>query len=296
MPDPVDPAFPPFDALLPPAMARRAEEAGMAKVAMPLPRMVLLGVLAGAFIGLGAMFSTVVTASSGLPFGVNRLLGGLVFCLGLVLVVVGGAELFTGNTLVVMALASRRVTLAAVARAWAVVYLANFVGAGLTAAAVFASRQHTQGDGVVGRRMLEIAVAKVSLPFWSALVLGILANALVCLAVWLSLAARSVTDKIAAVILPITAFVAAGFEHSIANMYFLPVALLVKRWGVDDLPGGPDPGLALDRLTWARFLWSNLLPVTMGNVIGGAVLVGLIYWAVYLRSWGGTAGSAPLDG
>lgn len=271
-----------LDAPLPPAMARRAEELGAAKATMPPARMTVLGVLAGAFIGLGAMFSTVVTAGSGLPFGVSRLLGGLVFSLGLVLVVVGGAELFTGNTLIVIALASRRVAARTVARAWAIVFAANFAGAAATALAVFWSGQHLQGDGAVGRRMLEIAVAKCSLGFFRAVVLGVLANALVCLAVWLSLAARSVTDKILAVVLPVSAFVAGGFEHSIANMYFVPLGLFVKRWADPDLVARSSTAIDLSRLSWQSFLLRNLVPVTLGNLIGGGILVGLVYWAAYL--------------
>lgn len=277
-----DTTRPTLDALLPAAMARRAEEVGAAKVAMPALRMFALAVLGGAFIGLGAMFSTVATANTGVPFGVNRLLGGVTFSLGLVLVVVGGAELFTGNNLIVMAWASRRVSTKRLLRNWAIVYAGNFVGATSLAVLVFFTGQHRSGGGVVGRRVIDIGVAKTDLRIGNAIAAGVLANILVCLAVWLCFSARSVTDKIVAIVLPVSAFVAAGFEHSIANMYFVPEALLVKRrTSAEFLTTIGTPRDELGHLTWARFFTHNLVPVTIGNVIGGAVMVGLVYWFVY---------------
>lgn len=258
-----------LDALLPPAIAAKAEQVGVNKAALPLRRLVPLGILAGAFISLGAHFSTVITADVALSPGVSRLLGGLVFSLGLVLVVVSGAELFTGNTLIVIATASRRVRLRSLLRNWVVVYVANFAGAIATALLVVGSGRLEAGDGSVGVRAAAIATSKSDLPFTEALVSGVLANALVCLAVWMTLSARSLVDKVVAIVPPITAFVAAGFEHSVANMYFFPVALLQNT--------------AID-VTWGDFLLQNLLPVTIGNIIGGAVLVGLVYWFVYLRA------------
>lgn len=263
-------ADPSFDALLPPDMAAKIEAVGVAKASLPLARMVPLGVLAGAFIGLGAHFSTVVTADTALSPGIARLLGGLVFSLGLILVVVSGAELFTGNTLIAVAAASRKVPPRALLRNWVVVYVSNFVGAAATAALVVASGRLDAGDGSVGARALAIAEAKSTLHVGNAIASGILANALVCLAVWMTLSARSLVDKVVVIVPPITAFVASGFEHSIANMYFVPVALF----------HGTEPGAAT---TWSTFLVHNLLPVTVGNIIGGSVLVGLVYWFVYLR-------------
>ena len=277
-PDPAV-AFAPaaLDALPPVDVARKAATVGVAKVTMPRLNVFVLAVLAGAFIALGANFATIVMAgSSELPFGVARLLGGLAFSLGLILVVVAGAELFTGNNLVVMAWASRRVTTRRLLGNWALVYAGNFVGAIGTVLIVYLGRQYEFGGGAVGESALRIAVAKTSLGFVQAVALGALCNALVCLAVWLSYSARTVTDKILAVVPPIAAFVAAGFEHSVANMYFVPFGLLVK----DELEV---PGLALENLTWRGFLVDNLLPVTIGNVIGGAVMVGAVYWLVYLR-------------
>jgi formate/nitrite transporter len=271
------------DALLPPDVARRAEAVGVSKVAMPFGSLAVLAVLAGAFISLGAVFSTVVTAGGGMAPGVARLLGGLVFSLGLVLVVVAGAELFTGNTLVVMATASRRVRVRALLRNWSIVYVGNLAGALLTTLGLVWSGIYERGDGAIGVRALDIAAAKTSLGASQALLLGVFANTLVCLAVWLSLSARSVTDKILAVVFPITAFVAAGFEHSIANMYFIPAGLFVRAWAPDSFwaTTGTSAG-DYASVTWPNFV-ANLIPVTMGNIVGGAVLVGLVYWFVYLR-------------
>lgn len=279
--DPAAAAFA-FDALPPAEMARKAEGIGCAKAAMPVGQLFLLSILAGAFIALGAVFSTTVMAGGdGVAYGVERLLGGVAFSLGLVLVVVAGAELFTGNNLIVMAWASRKVTTAALTRNLAIVYVGNLVGALGTAVLMMLSKQYTFGGGAVGEMALRTAVAKTDLGFVQALVLGALCNALVCLAIWLTYSARTTADKILAIVPPIAAFVAAGFEHSVANMYFIPFGLLLKRqetWlaNTPDLPN-------LDGLTWSAFLRDNLLPVTLGNLIGGTVMVGAIYWLVYLR-------------
>jgi len=267
-----------IDALLPVEMARRAEYLGVRKIEMPPASVFALAVLAGAFIALGAVFATTVAAGTlgAWPYGVARLLIGLVFCLGLVLVVVGGAELFTGNSLIVIAWASRKVTTRAMLHNWLIVYVGNFVGAVATAAMVVVAGHQAFGDGAVGRAALAIARAKMGLGFVQAIALGVLCNTLVCLAVWLTFSARSTADKIAAIVFPITAFVASGFEHCVANMYFVPVAILIQgfdRAFADSLPP----------LTWSAFLLGNLLPVTIGNVIGGALLVAAVYWAVYLR-------------
>ncbi|MFT7587310.1 MAG: formate transporter [Cellvibrionaceae bacterium] len=274
------------DGFLPPKMALKAADAGVAKSKMATFPMFMLAVLAGAFIALGAIFATTATAgASTLPYGVVKIIGGLVFSLGLILVIVAGAELFTGNNLIVMAWASGKVSTTALLRNWAIVYLGNFVGAILTAIGLFLSRQFVFGGGSVGVNALNIAHAKVNLGFFQAIMLGIFCNALVCLAVWLCMSARTTTDKILAVLFPITAFVAAGFEHSIANMYFIPIGLLIKDFA--DPSFWVQTGLAaseFNALTWGNFLFANLLPVTIGNIIGGAGMVGLVYWAVYLRN------------
>ena len=203
---------------------------------------------------------------------------------GLILVVVGGAELFTGNHLIVMAWASSKVTGRALLRNWLIVYLGNFIGAIGTVVLMFITKQYAFGANSVGITALRIGVAKVDLTFIQAVALRVLANGLVCLAVWLTYSARSTVDKIVAIIFPITAFVAAGFEHSIANLYFVPYALFIKDFdpGFVSLVG--DKVAHLDLLTWQAFLVNNLIPVTIGNIIGGAVLVAAIYWAIFLRS------------
>ncbi len=285
-----------IDALLPQEMAARAEYLGVRKAEMPFLKMFMLSVLAGAFISLGAIFATTVSAgnivitpaegvayTAALPFGVTRLLSGLVFCLGLILVVVGGAELFTGNNLIVMAWASGKVTAGAVLRNWLVVYVGNFVGAVGTAVLMLFTRQYTFGGNAVGIAALRTAAVKCDLEFVQAVALGILCNALVCLAVWMSFSARSTMDRIISIIFPITAFVAAGFEHSIANMYFIPYALLVKMFDPAFVTSVGGSVANLDALNWQAFWFNNLLPVTIGNIIGGAVLVAAIYWAIYLR-------------
>jgi formate transporter FocA len=286
-----NPPLPTLDALLPADMAKKAENIGVTKANLGPFRMFALAVLAGAFIAMGAVFMTTVTAGASgvLSYGVTRILGGLAFCLGLILVVVAGAELFTGNNLIVMAWAGRKVSTMKLLRNWVIVYLGNFVGSVVTAYGLFLSGQFMFGNGAVGLNALNIANAKVSHDFIPALVLGVFCNALVCLAVWLCMGARSTTDKIMAIIFPISAFVAAGFEHSIANMYFIPVALFIKGGAPEEFwtAIGQTPA-DFSAITWGNFFVANLLPVTIGNIIGGALMVGLVYWFIYLRpSWTG---------
>ncbi len=277
-----------FDALLPAEMAVKAAETGVKKTGLDTLRMFLLAILAGAFIAMGAIFATTVSAGgSTLPYGVTRLLSGITFTLGLILVVVSGSELFTGNSLIIIAFANRRISLGGLLRNWGVVYLGNFVGALLTAYLMYLARQYTFGSGSIGLAALNIGEAKTSLGFAQAVVLGIFCNALVCMAVWMCYSARSTIDKILAIIPPISAFVAAGFEHSIANMYFIPIALFVKQLGspaffeaIKKVPAD------FPHLTWSNFFLVNLLPVTIGNIIGGVVMVGLMYWFIYLSKVG----------
>ena len=276
-----------MDALLPPEMARRAEGIGVKKAGMDAATMFALAILAGAFIAMGAVFATTtLTGGTDMPYGVARLLAGLTFSLGLILVVVAGAELFTGNNLIVMAWAGKRVSTARLLRNWAIVYAGNFVGAVATAALLYVSKQYEFDHGAVGTTAVTIAAAKTSLGFGQAIALGALCNALVCLAVWLCYSARTTTDKILAIVPPIAAFVASGFEHSVANMYFVPYGLLVKSTVAPDVPH-------VAQLTWPRFFYANLLPVTIGNVIGGGLMVGAIYWFVYLREPRAEAAEAP---
>jgi formate transporter len=270
-----------IDAFPPPEMAERMENVGVKKAKLDFWSMFALAVLAGSFIGLGAEFCTLVITDSGLGFSLNKLLGGLVFSLGLILVVVAGAELFTGNNLIVMAWVGRKLTLGQVMRNWVIVYLGNLVGSLATAMLVYLTRQWTFANYHVGATALNIANAKVNLSFTEGLTRGILCNALVCLAVWLCLSGRSVTDKILAIVFPITAFVASGFEHSIANMYFIPIGLLLK--------GEPQVMAAagkvasdLINLNLQGFI-RNLISVTTGNIFGGGFMVAVVYWFIYRR-------------
>jgi formate/nitrite transporter len=273
------------DALLPREMAAKAERIGGEKIRLDTQSLLALAVLAGAFIAFGAMLATIAAAGADgvLPYGFTRLLSGLVFSLGLILVVIGGAELFTGNNLMVMAWASGKVAFRDLVRAWTVVYIGNFAGSAATAVFVFLTGLYEQGGGTVGAVALVVAEDKAALPFTEALVRGVLGNVLVCLAVWMCYSARTTADRILVIVPPISAFVAAGFEHSVANMYLLPFGLLIKDWApnsfwlsIDENPA------AFDSLTWIALV-ENLLPVTIGNVIGGGVLVGAVYWFVYLR-------------
>jgi formate/nitrite transporter len=256
------------DAYAPKEIAARVSEVGVGKARLPLLTVTLLGLLAGAFIGLGALMFTLVASDATLSFAVSRLLGGLVFSLGLVLVSIAGAELFTGNNLIAMAWASGRVSTAELLRNWAIVCLANFVGAAGLALLVWLSGHGELNGGRVGEAVIRIASAKAQLSLTEAFFRGVLCNVLVCIAVWMTLAGRSVTDKVLAIVFPITAFVAAGFEHSIANMYFFPLAMLL---------GAP--------LSIGDML-ANLAPVIAGNIVGGSVLVALVYWLIYLRPAG----------
>lgn len=264
-----------FDVYSPQEIAARVENVGVAKARLPLLSTAMLGVLAGAFIGLGALYFVLVISDPDLGFAAARVLGGVCFSLGLLLVVVAGAELFTGNNLLAMAWADGRITTGEVLRNWIVVCAANFVGAAGLALIVFLSGHASMNGGAVGRAYLEVAAAKSSLPFWTAFWRGVLCNVLVCMAVWMAFAGRSVVDKLVAVIFPISAFVAAGFEHSIANMYLIPLAMLLKASGAALPPGGEAIGLL--------GLGHNLVPVIAGNLVGGSVLVALVYHVVYRR-------------
>jgi formate/nitrite transporter len=274
--------MPTLDALLPAEIARKAEQIGADKTRLDALTLFVLGILAGAFIALGGMFATTVLAGADdvLPFGVSGLLAGLIFCLGLILVIAGGAELFTGNTLIVMAWSAGLVRLRDMLPVWLIVYAGNFVGAVGTATLVFLSGQYRFGGGAVADMALRLALAKATLPFDQALFLGILCNVLVCLAVWLSFGARSTGDKVLAILFPVSAFVAAGFEHSVANMYLVPLGLFIKAGAPAAVWTQIGSGIAeFEALTWANFL-IGLVPVTIGNIIGGGGLVGAVYWFI----------------
>ena len=259
--------------LLPKDVALKAEDVGLMKARMAPARLVVLAIMAGAFIGLGAMAAiTIWTGLDHVPFGLMRMAGGLGFTLGLILVVLGGVELFTGNVLMIMSIASGRMRLRTLMRAWSLVFVGNTIGAVAIAVLVFLAGHHDLDNGEAGRVAMRIAAAKAELPFMQAFFLGVLCNALVCLAVYLCYGAASTTDKILAILLPIATFVAAGFEHSIANIYFFTLALLID-----------DPDAAYTAVTVSGAL-RNLVPVILGNIVGGGVLVGLVYWFVYVYS------------
>jgi formate/nitrite transporter len=256
---------PSFDAYSPREIAQRVQDVCMMKSRMPLLQLVMLGLLAGAFIGLGSLYAVIVVSDDSLPHALQRVLGGVVFSLGLLLVVVAGAELFTGNNLIAMAWAEGKVTTGEILWNWTVVCAANFAGAAGLAALVYWSGHAEQ----YAATYLKIAAAKGSLTLAEAFFRGVLCNVLVCMAVWMTLAGRSVTDKFIAIVFPISAFVAAGFEHSIANMYFFPLAEMLKA------AAGQPVGFA--------WLWQNLVPVIAGNLVGGSVLVALVYYVIYRR-------------
>ena len=274
-----------IDAYVPAQMAVRVEKAGIVKGNRDFFSTFTLAMMAGVFIALGAVFFTYVIHDSTLSAGLTKLIGGFVFSLGLILVIITGAELFTGNNLIVMAVVSRKITLGQLLNNWGIVFTGNFVGSLIVVFLILLTGMWTAGNASVGVTALAIADAKVNLTFWQALSKGILCNILVCLAVYLCFSGRSVTDKILAILFPITAFVALGFEHSVANMYFIPAGLLLKNSpevlaAAQDMLGGvPD----LSNLTMYGFLVDNLLPVTLGNIIGGTIFVGLAHWFLFLR-------------
>jgi formate transporter len=275
-----------LDAYTPSEIAKRIETVGVTKAKLATLPLVMLGLLAGAFIGLGALFFTLVKSDPTLGFAASAVLGGLVFSLGLVLVVVAGAELFTGNNLLAMAWADGQISTAQVLRNWVLVCLANFVGAAGLAVLVFASGHTDANGGAIGQQVVKMALAKQSLPWGQAFLRGVLCNVLVCMAVWMAMGGRSVTDKILAIVFPITAFVAAGFEHSIANMYLMPLAMLVQHFG---------PGAAGQPLVAWGGMAHNLVAVIAGNLVGGSVLVGLTYHLIYRRGHASAAMSEPVS-
>jgi formate transporter len=263
-----------FNAYSPAEIQEATEKVGVKKVNMPFLPSFMLAVVAGGGIGFGALYYTIVASDADLSFATIRVVGGLVFSLGLAIVLVGGAELFTGNNQIVMAWASRKVSSRAMLRNWLIVYCGNLVGSlGLVVLVLFSHHLDMNG-GRIGLSILNTAAAKISPDMVTLFFKGMLCNVLVCLAVWLAYAGRSVTDKIIGLILPISAFVAAGFEHCVANMYFLPLAWLLTETG--KVPPGFDASL----ITISGII-HNLVPVTLGNIVGGAGLVGFVYWTIY---------------
>ena len=287
-----------FEAVMPAAMAIRAEESGINRAALDPLAAFVLSLLAGAFVAFGAIFATTVSAgtmttfaadgslvsSAALSYGVSRLLVGLAFCVGILAVIIAGAELFTGNNLVVMAWASSKVSTRDLLFNWMLVFVGNFVGAISTAGLMYLTTQYTFGGGAVGLVALNTATAKASLPFLPAFTLGIMCNALVCLAVWMCFSARTNVDRVVTAVPPVAAFAAAGFEHCIANIYFIPFGLFIKAGAPESFWKSVNKTAAdFPDLTWSNFV-SNLVPVTAGNIVGGSIMVAAAYWFVYLRN------------
>ena len=263
-----------FDAFSPREIADRVEQIGVQKARLSVRSLFMLGTLAGGFIALGALFYTLVISDQNLSFAWQRLLGGMVFSLGLVMVVIAGAELFTGNNLLVMAWADGRIHFREVLRNWVIVFSSNFLGALFVVALVILSNHPAMNHEAIAQQYIKIAQTKSNLPFAQAFFSGILCNVLVCLAVWMAQAGRSVMDKVVVVVFPISAFVAAGFEHCIANMYFIPLGYLLNLQAAQPV--------AAESLHWSGLL-NNLLPVVLGNLCGGSVLVALVYYVIYKK-------------
>jgi formate/nitrite transporter len=254
---------------------------GVAKATSPWLSVFVLGVLAGSYIGFGGLLSTSVTFDLAAKWGIGmtKMWAGIAFSLGLMLVVIAGAELFTGNNLMVSSVLSKEISFGIMAKRWALVYVANFIGSIIMVLIFYFSGLWKTGDGALGAAAVGVAYKKISLTFTEAMFRGIGCNWLVCLAVWMALAARQTISKIFAIFFPIMAFVAIGFEHCVANMYFIPTAIILESWARIPSPPGFDP----NTLGWISFVWKNLFPVTIGNIIGGVVFVGMSYWGAYIR-------------
>jgi formate transporter len=272
----------PRDIYLPSEMREKAIQSGVAKSKLPLLSLVILSILAGCYIAFGAVFSSIIALGmpGTWPYGLMKSLQGLVFSLGLILVIIGGAELFTGNNLMIMAWIDRRIGIGAIFKNWGIVYLGNFVGSIFIAFLIILSREYLVDDGALGKSIVNLAIIKVSYPFIKAIISGILCNILVCLAVWLTYSGRTTIDKIVAIVFPISAFIAAGFEHSVANMYIIPAGLLLVKF---DPSFVTQAAIDTTTLTWPTFFLNNLLPVTFGNIIGGALFVGILYFFAYKK-------------
>ncbi len=279
------------DAYAPKEIALKVETVGVAKAHMATLPLLMLGLLAGAFIGLGGLFFVIVKSDASLSFAISQLLSGLVFCLGLILVVIAGAELFTGNNLLAMAWADGQISSREVLRNWVLVCAANLVGTTGLALMVYLSGHTHANGGAIGTTVLKIALAKQNLVWHEAFFKGVLCNVLVCMAVWMAMAGRSVMDKVIAIVFPISAFVAAGFEHSIANMYFMQLALIIQY--MEPATAMNVFGTAGNALTVSGML-GNLGPVILGNLVGGSIFVGLVYHLIYRVAAAAQPATPPL--
>jgi formate/nitrite transporter len=269
-----------LDCYSPAQIQDKVEQLGVKKARLPFLASFMLAIVAGGGVGLGGLFFCIVLADPTLSFAVQRVMGGVAFSLGLALIVIGGAELFTGNCLIVMAWMNRQITTLEVARNWTIIWFGNLVGALGLVFLVYMSHHWAMNNGAVGDAVVKLAVGKITPDFTTIFFKGILCNLLVCLAMWLTYAGRSVADKMIALVLPVAAFVAAGFEHCIANMYFLPLAWVLVQTG--HVPAGLD----VSAITLGGIA-HNLVPATLGNIVGGAGFVGFVYWAIYRKALGG---------
>jgi formate transporter len=274
-----------FDALLPPQMAERAAEAGVGKATKDPMKSFLLAITAGLHIGIAFIFyTTITTGAEGLPWGLTRFMGGLAFSLGLVLVIITGGELFTSSVLTLVARASGKISWRSLFKNWAVVYVGNMLGALFLVGIMLTAKQYMFDSGQVGLNTMNIAQHKLHHSFWQAVALGVMCNVLVCIAVWMTFSGRTLTDKIIVMVLPVAMFVSAGFEHCIANMFQVPMAIGIKNFASSDfwqmIGQSPEQFSDLNVMT---FVMNNLVPVTIGNIIGGGIFVGMLYWLIYLR-------------
>lgn len=273
------------DAYSPTQIASRIDQVALVKARLSPSQTFMLSILAGAFLGLGAQFSTLVISDSTLHLGLTSLIEGVVYSLGFILAVIGGAEVFTGNCLIVMGYLSKRITTRELLNNWVISYAGNFLGSFTMVCWMYTSHQWEFFDHMVGAKALLIAHKKVNLSFIAAFARGVLCNALICLAVWLCFSGRSVADKIVSILFPIGGFVASGFEQCVSNMYFIPIGIVLRKneaivAASEKMAGKP---LDLSLLSWKGFFIHNLIPVTLGNIVGGVILVGIIFWFVYLR-------------
>ncbi|OLQ87993.1 formate transporter FocA [Vibrio panuliri] len=274
-----------FDSLLPPQMAERAAEIGLGKATKDPTKSLLLAISAGIHIGIAFIFyTTVTTGTSEMAWGLSRLIGGIAFSLGLILVVVTGGELFTSSVLTLVARASGKISWGMLFKNWLVVYVGNLIGALLLVACMLVTKQYMFGHGEVGLNAMAISQHKLHHSFFQAVALGIMCNVLVCIAVWMTFSGRTLTDKIMVMILPVAMFVSAGFEHCIANMFQVPMAIGIKTFAPAEFWQMTGANIAdYADLNLMGFITNNLIPVTLGNIIGGGVFVGMWYWLIYLR-------------
>src|SRR3972149_607299 len=274
-----------FDAYSPSQIASRINTVAFVKAKYSTAQTFWMGINAGVYIALGAQFATLVISDSTLHFGLTSLMAGIVFSLGLILVVVGGAELFTGNCLIIIGYVDKKVTSKEVFNNWTISFIGNLIGSLIVVCFMYQSHQWEFFHDMVGAKALLIANKKVNLSFEAAFARGVLCNSMVCLAVWLCFSARNVTDKIISLVFPVGGFIASGFEHCVANMYFIPMGVVLKKnpevvAAAEKMAGKT---INLSQLTWKGVVINHQIPVILGNVVGGVILGGIMFWFIYLR-------------